>query len=103
MEKAAIGRASLKQDRGYMLTILFFGQLRERLNTSRLEIEYHAQDHAINTVEKLTLLLQEKSTEWHENLTSGKVLVAVNQEISHADAVLKDNDEVAFFPPVTGG
>ena len=31
------------------------------------------------------------------------ILFAVNHEYVHADYLLKDGDEVAFFPPVTGG
>ncbi len=34
---------------------------------------------------------------------TGTVMVAVNHEYVHINHVLKDNDEVAFFPPVTGG
>ena len=30
-------------------------------------------------------------------------LIAVNMEYTNADHVLSDGDEVAFFPPVTGG
>lgn len=30
-------------------------------------------------------------------------LIAINMEYTDADAVLKDGDELAFFPPVTGG
>lgn len=33
----------------------------------------------------------------------GNVLVAINQEYAKADAVVRAGDEVAFFPPVTGG
>ena len=32
-----------------------------------------------------------------------KLMVAVNMEYVKGDPVLQDNDEVAFFPPVTGG
>ena len=44
---------------------------------------------------------------WHQ--TTGKteraeqVLAAVNQEYADFSHVVKDGDEVAFFPPVTGG
>ena len=31
------------------------------------------------------------------------VLVAVNLEYTHLGASIRDGDEVAFFPPVTGG
>ncbi|MDD2741140.1 MAG: molybdopterin converting factor subunit 1 [Rhodocyclaceae bacterium] len=35
--------------------------------------------------------------------TAKNLRCAVNQEMASADAVLKAGDEVAFFPPVTGG
>lgn len=31
------------------------------------------------------------------------MLVAINMEYAHLDETVKDGDEVAFFPPVTGG
>lgn len=33
----------------------------------------------------------------------GSVLVAVNQQYASMDSVIADGDEIAFFPPVTGG
>lgn len=30
-------------------------------------------------------------------------LIAINMEYTDADAAVKDGDELAFFPPVTGG
>lgn len=33
----------------------------------------------------------------------GNVLVAVNMEYADLDHAVKDGDEVAFFPPITGG
>jgi sulfur-carrier protein len=35
--------------------------------------------------------------------TDHMVLMALNQEMAEADAPIKDGDEVAFFPPITGG
>jgi molybdopterin synthase sulfur carrier subunit len=35
--------------------------------------------------------------------TAKNLRMAVNQEMVKADAMIKDGDEIAFFPPVTGG
>ncbi len=81
-----------------MLTVLFFGQLKELLNTTELKIEGEYQ-----TVAELRQQLQKKGENWQEFLAHGRALVAVNQTMSNEQSVLSDNDEVAFFPPVTGG
>ena len=86
-----------------MLKILFFGQLKEVTKTECLEINLNQSDKQINTVAMLRSLLQEKGDIWNEYLAFGKALVAVNQEMTRDDAALNDGDEIAFFPPVTGG
>ena len=35
--------------------------------------------------------------------SGGMLLVAVNREYAAANAVLRDGDELALFPPVSGG
>ena len=40
---------------------------------------------------------------WRETLTGEDILVAVNQNMVYDDHAVADGDEVAFFPPVTGG
>jgi molybdopterin synthase sulfur carrier subunit len=86
-----------------MLKILFFGQLREIIKTESLDVEIIQSGRHLKTVANLRSLLQEKGEAWNEYLASGNALVAVNQEMTNDDAVLNDADEVAFFPPVTGG
>ena len=86
-----------------MLKILFFGQLKEVIKTECLEIDVIQSGKQINTVAMLRSLLQEKGDIWNEYLAFGKALVAVNQEMTRDDAALNDGDEIAFFPPVTGG
>ncbi|MDU0355155.1 MoaD/ThiS family protein [Paraglaciecola aquimarina] len=55
------------------------------------------------TVADLRSHLQEHHSEWAEFLQHGRALVAVNQEMASEECKIRDNDEVAFFPPVTGG
>jgi molybdopterin synthase sulfur carrier subunit len=38
-----------------------------------------------------------------EALRSGRVRVAVNQELAGGDAPIREGDEIAFLPPVSGG
>jgi molybdopterin synthase sulfur carrier subunit len=81
-----------------MINILFFAQLREVLSCSNLQI-----DSVPRTVGELRLLLSEKSELWAEWLSSDKALSAVNQTMVDDSKELKSGDDIAFFPPVTGG
>lgn len=40
---------------------------------------------------------------WPNTPLPNNVLTAVNQEYTELDHPVRDGDEVAFFPPVTGG
>lgn len=81
-----------------MINVLFFAQVREltECDSLQVEAEYH-------TVEALRAALAQKSDRWALALESGKLLAAVNQTLVSFDTPLADGDEVAFFPPVTGG
>ncbi|BDX06872.1 molybdopterin synthase sulfur carrier subunit [Planctobacterium marinum] len=81
-----------------MLTVLFFAQLREQLQCDKLELAEQPK-----TVSELRDILAQRSPLWKELLASGLAIAAVNQTISSDDVSLKAGDEVAFFPPVTGG
>ena len=48
-------------------------------------------------------LVGEHGPLWEEVLGQDNIIRAVNQEVAEAGQVLRDGDEVAFFPPVTGG
>jgi molybdopterin synthase sulfur carrier subunit len=86
-----------------MLKILFFGQLKEITKTESLEIDITQNGEKLNTVAKLRSLLQAKGDIWNEYLAYGKALVAVNQVMTSDDTEINEADEIAFFPPVTGG
>lgn len=83
-----------------MINVLFFAQVRELLGESGLQVEATDELHSAET---LRAALAAKDEKWGRVLASDKLLVAVNQTISSWDAPVQDGDEVAFFPPVTGG
>lgn len=83
-----------------MINVLFFAQVRELLGESGLQVE--ATDE-LSSAEMLRATLAAKDEKWGRVLASDKLLVAVNQTISSWDTPIQDGDEVAFFPPVTGG
>ncbi|MCH8501097.1 MAG: molybdopterin converting factor subunit 1 [Aliidiomarina sp.] len=82
-----------------MIKVLFFAVLRERLGTSEVAVE----DFHGSTVADLIQHLEQRSLKWHQELASQDVLAAVNQQLVSHTYVIEAGDEVAFFPPVTGG
>ncbi|MCL1144236.1 molybdopterin synthase sulfur carrier subunit [Shewanella gaetbuli] len=82
-----------------MIQVLFFAQVRELLGTAKLELSAEG----ITTAESLRAALAAKDDKWAKVMSSDKLLVAINQTMSQWDASVVDGDEVAFFPPVTGG
>ncbi|MNS91026.1 molybdopterin synthase sulfur carrier subunit [Aeromonas encheleia] len=81
-----------------MIKVLFFAQVRELVGCDELSLP---SDYA--TAEQLRAALCERGDKWALALEAGKLLVAVNQTLVPLDTALVDGDEVAFFPPVTGG
>ena len=85
-----------------MIKVLFFAQVRELIGTGSLELP--AESAAVLTdIESLRLALSERGDRWALALESGKLLAAVNQTLVESSHEIQDGDEVAFFPPVTGG
>ncbi|MCU5772876.1 molybdopterin synthase sulfur carrier subunit [Erwiniaceae bacterium BAC15a-03b] len=81
-----------------MIKVLFFAQVRELVGVNQLEMAAEFAD-----VEALRVSLAAQSHRWSLALESGRLLAAVNQTLVALQHPLKDGDEVAFFPPVTGG
>ncbi|MFY9317544.1 MAG: molybdopterin converting factor subunit 1 [Burkholderiales bacterium] len=81
--------------------ILYFASLREKIGKDAEEIELPA---GVATVAALRNHLRARGGKY-ENALSDKALLrsAVNQEMVQPAAAVKAGDEVAFFPPVTGG
>ncbi|MBU2970697.1 MoaD/ThiS family protein [Pseudoalteromonas sp. C2R02] len=82
-----------------MIKVLFFGRLRELLDCSGLEVT----DFEQTTVAQLRIELANKGAKWAEFIAGNNALAAVNQEMVEETSLVKSGDEVAFFPPVTGG
>jgi molybdopterin synthase sulfur carrier subunit len=81
--------------------VLFFAGLREQLGTAGEEIELPG---SVTTVGGLRSHLLQRGESWKAALSEKKLVrMAVNQDMVEAGAMIKAGDEVAFFPPVTGG
>jgi sulfur-carrier protein len=84
-----------------MVNILYFASLREALDTGQENLEL---DNQIECVADLKRLLIERGGQWQQAFTQQQsLLVSVNQQMANDDTLIRDNDEIAFFPPVTGG
>ncbi|HZF18370.1 MAG TPA: MoaD/ThiS family protein, partial [Burkholderiales bacterium] len=58
----------------------------------------------VATVAALRSHLMKRGGDWQSAFAEKKLVrAAVNQEMAQAAATIKAGDEVAFFPPVTGG
>ena len=75
------------------ITVKFFSSLRETLNTSSESINPMDVETVTDAWVKAT-----NGAEMPEN-----VLIAINMDYVDPNHSVQDGDEVAFFPPVTGG
>ena len=84
-----------------MLNVLYFARLRETLGCDTEKIELPP---GVGDIAGLTAWLRARGDTWERELAPGRNWrVAVNQDMARPDSLVKDGDEVAFFPPVTGG
>ncbi|MGI0115751.1 molybdopterin converting factor subunit 1 [Zooshikella sp. RANM57] len=84
-----------------MINVLFFGQLREQLGCEQLTIDLNKLP--VKTIEELIELLSQRGEHWQQLLQQKTTLVACNHEMVKRTTTINTGDEVAFFPPVTGG
>ena len=83
------------------VTVIYFARLREALGKSSERLALPAHVRELSDVRQL---LRDRGGAWAAELGEGKsVRVAVNQDMAKADTPVNDGDEIAFFPPVTGG
>ena len=74
------------------IEVKFFASLRERLGRKEAQLESADAATVADVWQRCT-----------QQALPANVLVAVNQEYVQSQHPVRDGDEVAFFPPVTGG
>jgi len=83
------------------IDVLYFARLREAFGRDRERVELPGD---VQSVASLTAWLRNRGDAWERELAPGKpVRIAVNQDMASAETPVRSGDEVAFFPPVTGG
>ena len=76
------------------ITVRYFANMRDQMG--RAEENVTIEGDSVTVADLWDKLAADKSL-------PGNILIAVNMEYTDSSRVLKNGDEVAFFPPVTGG
>lgn len=83
------------------IKVLYFASIREKIGAGAEDVELPT---GVGTIDGVRQHLRARGGAWAEALAEGKLLrAAVNQEMKPGSTAVKAGDEVAFFPPVTGG
>ncbi|MBF0176174.1 MAG: molybdopterin converting factor subunit 1 [Magnetococcales bacterium] len=83
-----------------MAHFLFFARVRETIGQAQMEITL---PEAVHTVTDMLVFLRQRGAPFAAALAGAHLRVAVNQVYALPDDPVHDGDEVAIFPPVSGG
>lgn len=83
-----------------MATVIFFASIRDDLGTNQMSVDIESGTRVSALINALATM---NGPEWGAILKAENIKIAVNQELITSDIELNAQDEVAFFPPVTGG
>lgn len=84
-----------------MVRLLYLARLREALGIGTESVDLPGD---VGTVTALLAWLSQRGGAWSHELAPGRaVRVAVNHDVARPDTPIRPGDEVALFPPVTGG
>lgn len=81
-----------------MTKIKFFAGFREKIG--RTEVELHIENA---TLSEVISILDKQVKGFKKIMEEGNVVIAVNHEVADSDTAVHNEDEIAIFPPVSGG
>ncbi|UAW99332.1 molybdopterin converting factor subunit 1 [Halopseudomonas nanhaiensis] len=82
-----------------MIMLQYFARYRETLGTGQEQLPW---SDSLSTVREVRDQLAARGDAWAV-LNESRLMCARNQEMCALDEPVRDGDEIAFFPPVTGG
>ena len=87
------------------ITIKLFSALREVLgeNEFQLDLSDISEASAPVDVALIKKQLSQRGADWKEALNQPNLVHALNHKVVFTDALVSEGDELAFFPPMTGG
>jgi len=84
-----------------VVTLLYFASLRESVGVSREQVSLPSWNATVSAVVEY---LRTRDGRWTDAFAPGRAWrVAVNQQMANPATPVRPGDEIAFFPPVTGG
>ena len=87
------------------IRIKLFATLREALGESEFDLslaELVPSEKPVD-VAAVKALLSKRGIDWYEALNQPNVVHALNHKVVFTDALVAEGDELALFPPMTGG
>ncbi len=82
-----------------MVSVRLFAGFREKFNSDMVEITINSD----TTLEEFIKLMGKDFPEIDEIIKTNRATIAVNHEVVEMDHIINNNDEIALFPPVSGG
>ena len=83
-----------------MIQIVYFARVREAVGVDGEQVDVEAGTSIAKLIDLLANLSERHATAFSDRST---LRFAIDQKMVRADAVLDDAQELAIFPPVTGG
>ena len=83
------------------MKVLYFSWIKDKLGKSHEEVQV---GDTIKTINDLITLLKQNNKNYEDVFKdTSSIKVSINMETARFEDSIHDNDEVAFFPPMTGG